>query len=98
MNHFMDYVCRGIVRSEDAVRCLNKRVVKLTKCCRQTNTAVICLGVSCLVTLAVVAMQDREIKALQKQVTELTKDVDDYADQVDYVASNMEGTNQQEGA
>lgn len=91
MNSFMDYVCRGIVRSEDAVRCLNKRVVKLTKSCRQTNTAVVCLCVSGLLMTAVLMIQDTEIKALKQKVDDLTKDAEDTAD-------NTEEETQQEGA
>lgn len=71
MNHFIEYVCRGVVHSEDAIRQLSKRTAKLTKCCRQTNTAVFCFGVVCFGMLAILAIQDQEIKALQKQVTEL---------------------------
>jgi hypothetical protein len=91
MNDFMSYVCRGIVRSEDAIRCLNKRTIKLAKCCRQTNAAVLCFGVASLLTLAVIADQNREIKALKQQVDNLTKDAKD-------TANNTEEETQQEGA
>lgn len=98
MNHFMDYVCRGIVRSEDAIRCLNKRTIKLAKCNRQLSTAVMCLGVAGILTLAVVAAQDNEIKALRARVDELAKDVADIEDHADYLAKTMEEQIQQEGA
>lgn len=91
MNHFIEYICRSAVRSEDAICRLNKRTMKLAKCCRQTNTAVLCLGVTCLLTLAVISMQDQEIKALQKQMADITKDDDT-------VVTNTEEQNQQEGA
>lgn len=71
MNHFMDYVCRGIVRSEDAIRRLNKNVTKLAKCNSQLSTAVICMGIAGMLTAAMLAVHDKEIKALQKQVSEL---------------------------
>jgi cell division protein FtsB len=98
MNSFVDFVCRGIVRSEDAIRCLNKRTTKLAKCCRQTNAAVLCFGVASLLTLAVIAEQDREIKALRNRVEELAKDVADVEDHADYLAKTMEEQNKQEGA
>lgn len=71
MNHFMDYVCRGIVRSEDAIRRLNKNVNKLAKCTSQLSIAVTLMGVAGMLTAAMLAAHDKEIKALQKQVSEL---------------------------
>lgn len=91
MNHFMDYVCRGIVRSEDAIRCLNKRVVKLAKCNSKLGTGVICLGVAGLLLTAMVAIHDQEIQALRKQVAELAKSEDT-------TTNATEEQNQQEGA
>ena len=88
--NFMEYVCRGIVRSEDAIRALNKRTIKLARACRQTNSAVLCFGVVCLGILAVVSIQDSEIKALQKQVSDLSANAD--------ATNATEERNQQEGA
>lgn len=87
MDHFIEYICRGVVRSEDAICRLNKRYVKLAKCMKGTNVAVMCIGVGAIMVASVVWMQDNEIKALQKQVAELTKDPE-----------NVEEQNQQEGA
>lgn len=70
--NFMEYVCRGIVRSEDAICRLNKRVVKLAKCTRSLNTSILCIGIGTLMLGTVVAIQDKEIRELQKQVAELT--------------------------
>lgn len=84
MDHFIEYICRGVVRSEDAICRLNKRYVKLAKYMQQTNVAVICIGVGAIMVASVVAIQDKEIKALQKQVADLTP--------------KTEEQNQQEGA
>lgn len=92
--NFMEYVCRGIVRSEDAICRLNKRVAKLAKYARNTNTAVICIGVGTILLCSVVWMQDDEIKALQKQVADLTKD-EETESQED---TTTEEQTQQEGA
>ena len=94
MNHYMDYVCRGIVRSEDANRCLNKRVVKLSKCNKQLSTAGICMGVSGLLTLSVLWAQDNEIKALRKQVEEIAA----ARGPMENVVNETEENTQQEGA
>lgn len=98
MNHFMDYVCRGIVRSEDAIRCLNKRVNKLAKCNGKLGASLVCLGVAGLLMTSVIAAQDQEIKALRAQVSELDKHIKDVDSRVVNVANKMEEQNQQEGA
>lgn len=72
MNQFIEYVCRGVIRSEDAIRRLNKNVVKLAKCTRNLNTSVVCIGFAGILLCSVVAAQDKEIKALQKQVSDIT--------------------------
>lgn len=84
MDHFIEYICRGVVRSEDAICRLNKRYAKLAKCTKSTNVAVACIGVGAIMVASVVWMQDNEIKALQKQVADLTP--------------KTEEQNQQEGA
>lgn len=92
--NFMEYVCRGIVRSEDAIARLNKNVRNMAKCCKRTNVAVACIGVGCLLFGAVVAIQDQEIKALQKQVAELA--ANDESESLE--DTTTEEQNQQEGA
>ena len=72
MNHVIEYLIRGVVRSEDAICRANKRVANLAKCCKRAN---LCIGGACLIALAVVYIQDREIKALQKQVDDLAAKV-----------------------
>ena len=74
--NFMEYVCRGIVRSEDAICRLNKNVVKLAKCTRSARTSLICLGVAGIMTISIVAIQDQEIKALQNQGKDLNHRLD----------------------
>ena len=93
MNQFIEYVCRGVIRSEDAIKHLNKNVAKLVKCTRITNTRVTCLAVAGLLITAVVAMQDKEIKELKKQVADLAVK-DESAD----TADTTEEQNEQEGA
>ena len=99
MNHFIEYVCRGVVRSEDAIRNLSGKVVSLVKCNRNLAGSVICLGVAGLLLTAVVAEQDKEIKALKKQVSDLAKCEEASTEhaKVD-VANNVEEQTQQEGA
>lgn len=99
--NFMEYVCRGIVRSEDAICRLNKRVGKLAKYARNTNTAVICIGIGTILLCSVVWMQDDEIKALREQVGYLRSEVADTTKEAE--TESQEGTTteeqtQQEGA
>ena len=94
MNHVIEYMFRSAVRSEDAVRCLNKRVVKLAKCCRRTNTAAVYIGIACLGALTVLAIQDYEIKALQKKVA----DLEAARGPMENVVDDAEEKNQQKGA
>ena len=65
------YICRSVANSENAICRTNKAVRKLAKCIRSTNTSVICLGIAGFMILSVVAAQDKEIKALKKQVADL---------------------------
>lgn len=81
MNEFIEYVCRGVIRSEDAIDRLNRSVVTLARCKNRLNTSVICLGVAGLLLTAVVAAQDRDIKALKKQVSELAKNTEEQKQQ-----------------
>ena len=66
------HICRSVANSENAINRLNKSVVKLTKCCRITNTRVTCVAVAGLLITAIIAMQEKEIKALKEQVANLT--------------------------
>lgn len=97
MNQFIEYICRGVVRSEDAISRLNKHVTKLTKCVRITNTRVTCVAIAGLCFGVVIAMQDKEIKELQKQVADLAKKSEGAKDP-ENVVENTEEQNQQEGA
>ena len=94
MDHFMEYICRGVVRSEDAICRLNKRYVKLAKCMSRTNVGVMCIGVGAIMVASVVAMQDQEIKALKKQVEEIAA----ARGPMENVANETEENTQQEGA
>jgi hypothetical protein len=71
MNQFIEYVCRGVIRSEDAIKNLNKKVVGLAKCHRKLSVGIICVSVAGLLLTSVVAAQDKEIQALKKQVADL---------------------------
>lgn len=81
MNHFMEYVCRGIVRSEDAIGRLNKNVVKLAKCTRNLNSSVGCVLVAGLMLASVVYANAKDIETLQKQVKDLTNEVEELKEQ-----------------
>ena len=94
MNHFIEYICRGVVRSEDAICRLNKRYAQLAKCMKRTNVGVMCIGVGAIMVASVVAMQDQEIKALKKQVDEITA----AREPVENVVDETEENTQQEGA
>lgn len=73
MNHFIEYVCRGVVHNEDAVKRLRKSVASLAKCNRQLAGSVICMGIAGILLTSIVFEQDKEIKALKKQVADLAK-------------------------
>jgi len=68
----MIQLCRSVANSENAIRRLNKSLTKMAKCCRMTNTRVTCVAIAGLFITAVIAMQDKEIKALKEQVDILT--------------------------
>ena len=94
MNHFIEYICRSAVRSEDAICRLNKRIAKLTKRMNHTSISVICIGVGAVMVASVVAMQDREIKILQNKVAKL----EEACTPLINVTDNTEENTQQEGA
>lgn len=71
MNEFIG-LCRSVVNSENAIKRLNHNVAAIAKCCRSTNAAVLCVTLAGVGLTMVLAIQDKEIKALQKQVVELT--------------------------
>ena len=99
MNHFIEYICRSAVRSEDAICRLNKRMTKLTKCMNRTNVGVMCIGVGAIMVASVVWMQDNEIKALQNKVDNLNKGLDILLDiEEEGDADKTEENTQQEGA
>lgn len=93
MNEFIEYVCRGVIRSEDAIKNLNRNVRTLAKCNRNFRTSLICFGVSSLFLTAIVAIQDKEIRELQKQVADLA-----VKDEAIETADTTEEQNEQEGA
>jgi hypothetical protein len=93
MNEFIEYVCRGVIRSEDAIKNLNRSVRTLAKCNRNLRAGLICFGISGLLLTLVVAEQDKEIKALKKQVSNLAA-----KDETEETADNTEEQNEQEGA
>lgn len=93
MNHFIEYVCRGVIRSEDSINRLNRNVAALAKGNRNLAASVVCLGVAGILMTSVLFEQDKEIKALKKQVADLTKPAEDVI-----VADNVEEVENQEGA
>lgn len=85
------HICRSVANSENAIQRLNHAAVRLAQCVRKANTGIVCLGVAGLMLWSVVAIQDKEIKALQKQVSELTAKPETHDE-------TTEEQNQQEGA
>lgn len=98
MSHFIEYVCRGVVRSEDAIKRLNKSVIKLAKCNNRLCTSVICLGIAGLLTTTILMAQDKKIKALKRQVANLAKDADADHVTVNNTVNTTEGQTEQKGA
>lgn len=90
MNHFIEYVCRCVVLSEDAIQRLGKKVTNLAKCNRNLTASVICLGVAGILMTSVVAEQEKEIRTLKKQVSDLADKTETY--------DTAEEQNDQEGA
>ena len=97
MNNFIEYVCRGVIRSEDAIHGLRKNVAGLAKCTRSLSASVVCLGVAGILLAAVVYDQDKESKALKNQVADLATGTNVESKDVP-VTNDMEEQNQQEGA
>lgn len=79
--NFMEFACRGIVRNEDNIRRLSKYMVKLAKCNNAHNTAIKVLCLAGIGLCCVIVTQDREIKTLQKQVKDLTHEVEELKEQ-----------------
>lgn len=94
MNEFIEYVCRGVIRSEDAIKNLNKSVRALAKCNRNLRASLICFGISGILLTSVVAVQDKEIRELKKQVADLAAKDEPEEGSTD----NTEEQNEQEGA
>lgn len=98
MNEFIEYVCRGVIRSEDAIKNLNRNVRSLAKCNRNLRAGLICFGISSLLLTSVVAMQDKEIKELKKQVADLAAKDEPEEGSTEDTANTTEEQNEQEGA
>ena len=79
--NFMEFACRGIVRNEDNVRRLNKNMVKLAKCVNGTNNAILLLAGAGMLATALIYANAKDIKTLQKQVKDLTHEVEELKEQ-----------------
>ena len=64
-------ICRSVVNSENAIHRLNNKVGALARCCRKTSAQITIVAVAGLMLTALVAVQDKEIRALQKKVADL---------------------------
>lgn len=100
MNQFIEYVCRGVIRSEDAIKNLNRKVARLTRCNRKLGVSVICVSVAGLLLTSVVAAQDKEIQALKKQVATLMPVPEEKPEEgsTEDTVDTTEEQNDQEGA
>lgn len=79
--NFMEFACRGIVRNEDNIRRLHNHAVKLAKCVRSTNNVVLGLCVAGVMLSAVIMANAKDIENLQKQVKDLTHEVEELKEQ-----------------
>ena len=61
-------ICRSVTNSEHAICRLNRAVFKLAKGVRSSS---ICFAVAGIMMCSVIAIQDKEIRELQKQVSEI---------------------------
>lgn len=98
MNEFIEYVCRGVIRSEDAIKNLNRSVRNLVKCNRNLRAGLICFGISGILLTSVVAVQDKEIRELKKQVADLAAKDEVEESSTEDTADTTEEQNEQEGA
>ena len=71
MNKYIEGVYRGVVISEDAIDRLNKTATRLVKHCIRTSARVTCIGVAVGLITALVVTQNKEIKTLKEQVSNL---------------------------
>lgn len=94
MNEMM-HMCRSIVNSEHAINRLGNRVFDIAKYCRKTSTRVTFLAIAGLLTMTAIAMHDKEIEALKKQVAELKAAK---AEAEDEASTTTEEQKDQEGA
>lgn len=79
--NFMEFACRGIVRSEDAIGRLNKNVVKLAKCTRSNSKHIVMLAVAGLMFATVIYANAKDVEDLQKQVKDLKNEVEELKEQ-----------------
>lgn len=61
MLDILNYVCRGLVKSED-------RIARLTKCVKTQNTMCLLLGVACLGLTKIVGDNARDIRELKSKI------------------------------
>lgn len=98
MNQFIEYVCRGVIRSEDEIKRLNREVRTLNKCHRKLGVSIICVSIAGLLLTSVVAAQDKEIQALKKQVADLAVKDEPEEGSTEDTTDTTEEQNEQEGA
>ncbi len=79
--NFMEFACRGIVRNEDNIRRLNKNMVKLAKIARNTNGVMFGMCVAGAMLASVIYANIKDIELLQKQVKDLTHEVEELKEQ-----------------
>lgn len=96
--NFMEYICRGIVRSEDAINRLGKSVKQLAKNDRAIKGSLVCFGIAGALMCFVIAEQDREIEALQRKVEDLANDLADVDAYAGNIASDVKELKNQKGA
>jgi peptidoglycan hydrolase CwlO-like protein len=96
--NFMEYICRGIVRSEDAINRLGKSVKQLAKNDRAIKGGLVYVSIAGALMCFIIAAQEREIQALQQKVEDLANDLADVDAYAGNIASDVEELKNQKGA
>lgn len=72
MDQCTEYACRGVIISDDAIKCMNKNATGLVKSFVRANTRATFIAVAATLIAVAVVTQRKEIKALKQQIANLT--------------------------
>ena len=77
----LNYIAGGVVGNQRDIRRLNKHVTALAKGLRRTNNGVACACLGAAMMGLVIYANIKDIELLQKQVKELTREVEELKEQ-----------------